>query len=388
MTVLTILGSTGSIGQNTLKIVENFPDIFHVKALTAKNNCTLLAKQIECFSPELAVVYDAAGAEKLRELLPKSSKAKTDILYGEQGYRTAAILEGVDTVVGAMVGAAGLGPTLAAIEAGKNIAIANKETLVMAGGIVMDAVAKYQVNMLPVDSEHSAIFQSLQGQRKEDLSRILLTASGGPFRKTPVEAFPSINKEQALKHPNWNMGAKITIDSATLMNKGLEVIEAKWLFDVDVDQIEVLVHPQSIVHSMVAYRDGSVIAQLGVPDMQGAIAYALSYPKRLPLHHPFPDFAAIASLTFEKPDLLRFPCLQLAFDACRTGGTLPAVMNAANETVVEGFLADKLAFLDIPRIIDHVMSKHVVIFNPDLDTILQEDQWARQSAEREIAALQ
>lgn len=385
MSALTILGSTGSIGRNTLRVIARFPERFRVKALTAKDNVELLAKQVKAFEPDIAVVYDEIGAADLHRRLP--NRKKTEILYGQEGYRTAATLDEVDMVVAAMVGAAGLQPTLAAIAAGKDIALANKETLVMAGHIVGNAVARQQVRLLPIDSEHSAIFQSLQGQRKEALSKIILTASGGPFRRTPAAAFETITKDQALKHPNWSMGAKITIDSATLMNKGLEVIEAKWLFDVKPEHIEVLVHPQSIVHSMVAFHDGSIIAQLGTPDMQSAIAYALSYPQRLPLHQALPDFAALQSLTFEAPDFERFPCLKLAFDACREGGSLPAVMNAANEIAVEAFLSDKLRFCDIPAVIDHVMSRHHLISAPDLQAVLDSDHWARRSATQKIDAL-
>ncbi|MEZ4526135.1 MAG: 1-deoxy-D-xylulose-5-phosphate reductoisomerase [Desulfobacterales bacterium] len=292
----------------------------------------------------------------------------------------AAAHEKADTVIAAMMGAAGLKPTLAAIDAGKQIALANKETLVMAGKIVMKRAKEKGVRILPVDSEHSAIFQCLSGQSREDLDRILLTASGGPFRNTPKDAFSSISPEQALKHPNWNMGRKITIDSATLMNKGLEVIEARWLFDVPYDRIQVVVHPQSIVHSMVAYRDGSVLAQLGVPDMKGAIAYALSFPERLPIGQPIPDFAGLQNLTFYEPDREKFPCLKLAFRACERGGTLPAVLNAANEVAVEAFLEKKILFTAIPLLIQEIMDRHTVTEKPGLDDIFAADQWARETA--------
>ena len=325
---LAILGSTGSIGCNTLKIVEKFPEHFKVKALTAKQNVALLAEQIRQFQPDIASVFDEKTAQLLKEnLTPDTS---VDILFGDSGYRKAATLDTVNIVVSAMVGAAGLLPTLAAIDAGITIALANKETLVMAGELVMNAAAAKGVDILPVDSEHSAIFQCLSGNRKKDLDKILLTASGGPFRARPKQAFDDIQLEDALKHPTWQMGKKITIDSATLMNKGLEVIEAKFLFDVSYDQITVVIHPQSIVHSMVAYKDGSIIAQLGIPDMKGAIAYAISYPERLPLDQPLPDFAGMGALNFEKPDFEKFPCLSLAYRAVTVGGTLPAVLNAAN----------------------------------------------------------
>ncbi|MDM8551590.1 1-deoxy-D-xylulose-5-phosphate reductoisomerase [Desulfobacterales bacterium HSG2] len=379
---LSILGSTGSIGRNTLKIVEMFPDRFVVKALAAKSNVALLAEQIERFQPEIAVVFDEARALELKERLNASGVLKTsaiEILYGEDGYRTAATHNTVDIVVTAVVGAAGLMPTLSAIDAGKDIALANKETLVMAGEIVMKRAADKGVRILPVDSEHSAIFQCLAGQRREDLDKILLTASGGPFLNKPGNQFADIKPEDALKHPTWQMGKKISIDSATLMNKGLEVIEAKWLFDVSQDQIEVVVHPQSIIHSMVAYKDGSVIAQLGIPDMKGAIAYAISWPERLPLNQPLPDFAN-TGLTFQKPDMERFPCLALAFEACNIGGTLPAVLNAANESAVEAFLENRISFVQIPTVIRKRMEQHTVIQDPTLSDILEADRWARDLA--------
>ncbi len=378
---LSILGATGSIGRNTLRIAEMFPDRFAVTALTAKSNIDLLAQQVRQFRPLLAVTYDAQGADRLHRLI---SDTGTEILCGEQGYMAAAAHEKADTVVAAMMGAAGLKPTLAAIDAGKRIALANKETLVMAGKLVMKRAKEKGVHILPVDSEHSAIFQCLSGQSREDLDRILLTASGGPFRNTPKDAFSSITPEQALRHPNWNMGKKITIDSATLMNKGLEVIEARWLFGVPYDRIQVLVHPQSIVHSMVAYRDGSVMAQLGIPDMKGAIAYALSFPERLPIGQPIPDFAGLQNLTFYEPDREKFPCLKLAFRACEKGGTLPAVLNAANEAAVAAFLEKKILFTAIPLLIQEIMDRHTVTEKPELDDIFAADRWAREQVEKRI----
>jgi len=312
------------------------------------------------------------------------NKAGVAILYGDEGYRQAAVLDSIDTVITAMVGAAGLLPTMAAIDAGKNIALANKETLVMAGEIVMRRAAEKKVSILPIDSEHSAIFQCLAGNRRQDLARILLTGSGGPFLKRGKEDFDSIKPADALKHPNWQMGNKITIDSATLMNKGLEFIEARWLFDVAPEQIQVVIHPQSIVHSMVAFRDGSVIAQLGLPDMKGAIAYALSFPERLPIGQPIPDFADIGTLGFEPPDLERFPCLKLAFEACVAGGTLPAVLNAANEVAVYAFLHNKVSFVNIANVIRQTMQSHVIIEKPDLDNIVMADKWARRETGRLI----
>lgn len=379
---LSILGSTGSIGCNVLSIVEMFPQHFSVTALAAKKNVRMLARQIEQFQPEVAVVFDADRAQALRELLP--SATEVNILYGEKGYRAAAIHDSADMTVTAMVGAAGLIPTLAAIEAGKRIALANKETLVMAGDVVMQKAAEKGIQILPIDSEHSAIFQCLQGERKNDVERILLTASGGPFLHKASNEFSSITREEALNHPNWEMGQKITIDSATLMNKGLEVLEAKCLFGVSPEMIEVVVHPQSVIHSMVAYHDGSVIAQLGIPDMKVAIAYALSYPERLPLRQPLPVFDSNQALTFQQPDLDKFPCLSLAFDACKVGGTLPAVLNAANEVAVHAFLDQQIAFIQIPEVVARTMDKHTVISRPALEDILTADQWARQVAEEMI----
>jgi 1-deoxy-D-xylulose-5-phosphate reductoisomerase len=376
---LSILGSTGSIGRNTLNIVKMFPQHFAVSALAAKSNTTLLAEQIERFKPQVAAVFDQAAARELRAKLPADSRV--EVLYGEEGYCAAARHESADITVTAVVGAAGLTPTLEAIEAGKTIALANKETLVMAGDVVMRKAAEKNVPILPVDSEHSAIFQCLQGQRREDVEKILLTASGGPFLEKPQDEFENISIDDALDHPNWKMGKKITIDSATLMNKGLEVIEAKHLFDLSRDMIEVVVHPQSIVHSMVAYQDGSIIAQLGVPDMKTAIAYALSYPQRLPLKQPLPDFSGSQALTFQSPDLEKFPCLNLAFQACEIGGTLPAVLNAANEIAVNAFLDQKLRFVDIAGIIGATMQSHTGVADPDLSDIMEADRWAREQTE-------
>ena len=375
---LSILGSTGSIGQNTLKIVELFPDRYSVGALTAATRVDLLANQIQQFSPRLAAVIDEDHAAQLRQILGRD--AAVEIVYGEKGYQKAARLSEADMVVAAMVGAAGLVPTLAAIDSGKDIALANKETLVMAGKMVMAAAAKKNIHILPVDSEHSAIFQSLAGNRREDVEKIFLTASGGPFLNWPKERFSTITPADALAHPNWDMGRKISIDSATLMNKGLEVIEACTLFNVPVDLIEVVVHPQSIIHSMVGYKDGSVISQMGVPDMRGAIAYALSYPERMPIRQPMPDFADIGKLTFEKPDLDRFPCLGLAMSACDTGHTMPTVLNAANEIAVAAFLDNRLRFEAIAKTIAAVMQHHDVKTDPELEDILFADTWARKEA--------
>jgi 1-deoxy-D-xylulose-5-phosphate reductoisomerase len=380
MKQLAILGSTGSIGCNTLKIVEMFPNKFRIKVLAAKNNFELLAEQIERFNPELAVVFDDQHAVRLRKRL-KDNKA-VEILYGREGYLTAASFESVDMVVSAMVGAAGLLPTIAAIEAGKAIALANKEALVMAGEIIMEKAMTNGAKIFPVDSEHSAIFQCLHGNDIKDLHKIILTGSGGPFLRKPVDEFDKIELADALNHPTWQMGKKISIDSATLMNKGLEVIEAKHLFNVNINDIEVVIHPQSVVHSMVSYKDGAVMAQLGVPDMKGAISYALSYPERLDIKMPSPDLTNIGSLTFEKPDLTKFPCLGLAYSACRRGGTMTSVLNAANEEAVYAFLDKRIPFVKIAGIIENAMSRHKVVENPLLDDILEADKWAREETRR------
>ena len=378
MKTLSILGATGSIGSNALEIVNQFPDRFAVTALTAKTNVEDLARQIVRHRPRLAAVIDADRAEQLEALLP--DKLDVTIVSGEAGYIEAATCAEADMVLGAMVGAAGLVPTLAAIDAGKDIALANKETLVMAGSIVMDRIVRRGVKLMPVDSEHSAIFQSMAGRAGNGIREILLTASGGPFLNRTKSEFDSITPADALRHPNWSMGSKITIDSATLMNKGLEVIEARWLFDIDFAHIKVVVHPQSIIHSMVTYADGAVIAQMGVPDMKGAIAYGLSHPRRLPLDVPVPDFPGIGTFTFEDPDLERFPCLALAYAAGKQGGACPAVLNAANEVAVAAFLENRLPFTGIHPIIDRTLNRHTQNDGADLEEILAADSWARKTA--------
>jgi len=378
MKSLSILGATGSIGTKALEIVSQFPDRFTVNALTAKTRVAALARQIVRFAPKLAAVVDADHAGQLQALLP--SDQDVEIVYGEAGYVRAATCADTDMVLGAMVGSAGLAPILAAIDAGKDIALANKETLVMAGAIVMEKIANRGVKLMPVDSEHSAVFQSMAGHGPNGIREILLTASGGPFLNRPLAQFEAITPQEALCHPNWSMGSKITIDSATLMNKGLEVIEARWLFDIDFQHIKVVVHPQSIVHSMVTYEDGAVIAQLGIPDMKGAIAYGLSHPRRLPLDVPAPDFAHIGQLTFEDPDLERFPCLSLAYRAGEQGGTLPAVLNAANEVSVAAFLDHRLPFTGIYPIIDQTLNRHGGANGAELGQIIEADRWARETA--------
>jgi 1-deoxy-D-xylulose-5-phosphate reductoisomerase len=378
MKSLSILGATGSIGSNALEIIRQFSDRFTVSALTAKTQVAVLARQIVEFTPRLAAVVDADHARQLKALLPPT--LDIEIVFGEAGYVEAATCPETDMVLGATVGSAGLVPILAAIDAGKDIALANKETLVMAGAIVMEKIARRGVKLMPVDSEHSAIFQSMAGHGRNGIREILLTASGGPFLNRPAAEFTSITPRDALRHPNWSMGSKITIDSATLMNKGLEVIETRWLFNVDFSRIKVVVHPQSIVHSMVSYQDGAVMAQLGVPDMKGAIAYGLSHPGRLPLDVPTPDFAQIGQLTFEAPDLERFPCLALAYRAGEQGETLPAVLNAANEVAVAAFLEQRLPFLGIYPIIDQTLNRHCAKTGSDLGQLIEADRWARETA--------
>jgi len=379
---LTILGSTGSIGRNTLEIVGMHPEMFTVKALAAGKNVDLLATQVDLFHPEIAVVLDEDCALDLERKL--SHNRNVTVLCGKSGYLRAVSLESVDLVVSAMAGSAGLIPTVEAIDHGKHVALANKETLVMAGSIVMQKALSNHVKILPVDSEHSAIFQCLTGHRTEDLDKLFLTASGGPFLNTPGDEFKSITPEDALNHPVWSMGKKISIDSATLMNKGLEVIEATHLFGISQDCIEVLIHPQSIVHSMVSFNDGSILAQLSIPDMKVAIAYAIAHPDRLPIRQPLPDFAAIGSLTFENPDVKKFPCLQMANEACQQGGTLPAVLNAANEIAVSAFLQKNITFDKISKVIGAVMKLHLPVPGPKLSDILQADSWAREMAWEEV----
>jgi 1-deoxy-D-xylulose-5-phosphate reductoisomerase len=382
---IAILGSTGSIGRSTLQVIEKYPDRFQVVSLAAGKNIELLAEQIHRFRPKLAAVLDRQLAKDLVSRIQPD--VQVEVLAGSEGYQQVASLAEADMVLSAMVGAAGLIPTLSAIRAGKDVALANKETLVMAGALVMGEVRRHQVRLLPVDSEHNAIFQALEGHRREELKRILLTASGGPFRNMPMEELESVTPAQALAHPNWVMGPKITIDSATLMNKGLEVIEAKWLFDVPVEKIDVHIHPQSIVHSMVEYIDGSVIAQMGIPDMRIPIAYALAYPERLELDLPPLDFFSVKTLTFQEPDLRRFPCLDLAFAACKAGGTMPAVLNASNEVAVQAFLDNRIPFNGIPRMVNQVMQEHALDPAAELEALLEADSWARTRTEEAIQNL-
>ncbi|MBD5545261.1 MAG: 1-deoxy-D-xylulose-5-phosphate reductoisomerase [Lachnospiraceae bacterium] len=367
MKKIAVLGSTGSIGTQTLQIAEEQKDALQVIALAAGRNVEKMEEQIRKFSPSYAVMWTEEAA---RELAVRVKDLSVNILTGMEGLLQIVTLPEVDTVVTAMVGMIGIRPTIAAMEAGKTIALANKETLVTAGHLIMPLSKKLQVPILPVDSEHSAIFQSLNGEPKERVANILLTASGGPFRGKKKEELLEIQVEDALKHPNWSMGQKITIDSATMVNKGLEVMEAGWLFGVTADQIKVVVHPQSIIHSMVEYVDGAVIAQLGIPDMKLPIQYALFYPDRLPRKEEAIDFYKLRELTFEEPDLDTFTGLKLAFEAFREGGSLPTVYNAANEKAVSLFLHRKIRFLEISEIIGEAMSRHKKIENPSLEEIL------------------
>jgi 1-deoxy-D-xylulose-5-phosphate reductoisomerase len=379
---ISILGSTGSIGQSTLSVVEKFPDRFKVVALAAGNNVDILEKQVRQFRPAMASVVSPLAAEDLKK---RCADMNVRIFSGVEGMIQVAAAEEAQITVSAIVGTAGLVPTLAAIRAGKTIALANKEVLVTAGELVMAECKGRGVKLLPVDSEHSAIFQCLHAGANKDIRKLILTASGGPFRSFSKKDLAKVTLAQALKHPNWSMGRKITIDSATLMNKGLEVIEARWLFDMKPERIKVLVHPQSIVHSMVEYADGAVVAQLGMPDMKGPIAYALSYPERLDKVSPALDLAAVGTLTFEEPDLERFPCLAYAFTALEAGGSMPAVLSAANEVAVKYFLDEKIEYMDIARVIKTTMDAHTPSPIRTVEDALKADLWARHEAERIIA---
>jgi 1-deoxy-D-xylulose-5-phosphate reductoisomerase len=382
---ISILGSTGSIGQSTLSVVEKFPDRFRVVGLAAGNNVDILEKQVRRFSPAMVSVVSPLAAESLKKRCADVKNVR--IFSGVEGMIQVAAAEEAQITVSAIVGTAGLVPTMAAIRAGKTIALANKEVLVTAGELVMAECRGRGVKLFPVDSEHSAIFQCLHAGAGKDVRKLILTASGGPFRSFSKKDLVKVTLAQALKHPNWSMGRKITIDSATLMNKGLEVIEARWLFGMKPEMIAVLVHPQSIVHSMVEYTDGAVVAQLGMPDMKGPIAYALSYPERLGDVSPVLDLAAIGTLTFEKPDLERFPCLAYAYDALEAGGSMPAVLSAANEVAVKYFLDEKIDYMDIARVIKTTMDAHTPSPVRVVEDVLKADLWARGEAEEIVEAL-
>jgi len=400
---ITILGSTGSIGQSTLDVISRNSSDYRAVALVAGRNIGLLEDQITIFKPEVVAVADEMMAEKLATRVNG-----TKILFGPDGINQAAAHESSDLVISAIVGAAGLLPTLTAIRAGKDVGLANKEALVMAGSIVMAEAKRNGIRIIPVDSEHSAVYQCLEGRKKEELRRIVLTASGGPFVNKAKDELDDITAEDALKHPNWSMGRKISIDSATLMNKGLEVIEACWLFDLSPDQVDVLIHPQSIVHSMVEFRDRTLLAQMSIPDMRAPIAYALSYPDRLEVPLKGLELDRIGQLTFKKPDYESFPCLTYAYEAIRQKGTVPAVLNAANEVAVHAFLDRNIGFNDIPAIIRKTVREHASksgqangrLFippcggdgtanrQPSLDDVIAADRWARLAAESSIKEIQ
>ena len=380
---ISLLGSTGSIGKQTLEVAAANPDKMKIRVLAAHASDTILEEQIRAVEPDFAVLTDKEAAARLKARY----NGKTEILAGEEGLLAAATYSEVDTVLASMVGYAGLRPTMAAINCGKNIALSNKETLVAAGSLVMEAVAKNNVSLTPVDSEHSAIFQALQGGKEDEVKRLLITASGGPFRGKKRSELETVTLAQCLNHPNWSMGKKITVDSSTLANKGLEVIEAHWLFNMPYEKIDVVVHPQSIIHSLVEFCDGSVIAQLGEPDMRLPIQYALSYPCRY--HKAFDqlDLIKAGTLTFEAPDMEAFPSLRIAIDCGKAGGTLPCVFNAANEEAVYAFLDNKIKYLDIPYITEKVASLHQNIAAPCIEDIERADAEARAAAQSIIANL-
>ena len=373
MKKIGILGSTGSIGTQTLEIVRAYSEDLKVTVLAAGTNVNLMEAQMREFKPEVVVMWSKEAAEDLRV---KTADLKIPVLCGMEGLLEVSVWENMDVLVTALVGMIGIRPTIAAMKAGKDIALANKETLVTAGHIIMPLAKEYGVSILPVDSEHSAIFQSMQGEKRSQVSKILLTASGGPFRGKKLEEIRTMQVEDALKHPNWSMGRKITIDSATLVNKGLEVIEAKWLFDVSLDQIQVVVHPQSIIHSMVEYVDGGIMAQLGTPDMKLPIQYALFYPDRRPFTGKRVNFYELGQMTFEAPDMETFRGLKLAYESARIGGSMPTVFNAANEKAVALFLDKKISFLQITELIEECMQQHEVISTPSVEEILETEQAA------------
>jgi 1-deoxy-D-xylulose-5-phosphate reductoisomerase len=375
---IVILGSTGSIGSSTLDVVSRFPDRFQIVGLAAGSNDQILEDQIRTFQPKVVALSCPDAAKRLRA---RVGNVEVEVLDGEPGLCEVARFPQCDLVISAIVGGAGLKPTLSAIQAGRPVALANKEPMVMAGQLMQQEAHKHRVTIFPIDSEHSAIFQSMEGHRKVDIRRVVITASGGPFWDWPATDLQHVTPAQALKHPNWKMGAKITTDSATLMNKGLEVIEARWLFDLPASQIDVVIHRESIIHSLVEYCDGSVISQLGHPDMRTPISYAMNYPERVPLHPPLLDLGKIGKLTFFPPDSEKFPCLQLAYDALAGGAGLPATLNAANEVAVHAFLNNQIAFLDISKVIEETMTAYSPKPLSTIEDVLDVDQWARRAAE-------
>lgn len=384
MKSIIILGSTGSIGTNTLDIVQRFPENFRVVGMTAGGNVEKLEAQIRSFNPHVVAVSTESSAAALRT---RCAGLPVEILAGEEGIAQVAAMPGAELVISAIVGAAGLLPTLAAIRSGKHIALANKEPMVMAGKLMQEEARKHGVRIFPVDSEHSAIFQSLEGHRLEDVRRLILTASGGALWTLTKAQLQDVTPERALQHPNWKMGSKITIDSATLMNKGLEVVEARWLFDIGESRIDVLIHRESIIHSLVEYEDRSMIAQLGLPDMRTPISYAMRYPERMPLDLPSLDLTEVGKLTFCKPDHDRFPCLNLGYESLRIGGTMPAAMNAANEVAVDAFLNGGLRFIEIADVIRNTMHAHTHREIAGLEDALEADRWAREKAGSLVHAL-
>ena len=377
---IAILGSTGSIGKNALSVVDTHPDEFKVVGLAANRDVDTLEQQVRQYAPKLVALNEPTAASQLCERIRDLNG--TQVLAGTEGLQAVATMAQASQVLDGMGGSAGLLPTLAAIDAGKDIAFVNKEVMVMAGALVNTAVQTNGVNLIPIDGEMSAIFQCLEGarERQAEIHRLLITASGGPFRTLPKEKLQSVTPKQALRHPNWKMGQKITVDSATMMNKGLEVIEAKWLFNIELSKIDIVVHPESIIHSMVEWTDGSTIAQLGPTDMRIMIQYALTYPRRLSTPVPRLDLREIRALHFEPVDFEKFPCLSLAYNAAEVGGTLPVVLSSADEVVVEAFLNACIGFMDIPAILARVMDKHTVITDPTLSDILEVDRWAKSTA--------
>lgn len=374
---IAILGSTGSIGKNTLNVVETHIEEFKVVALAANKDVDTLEQQVRKFHPRLVALNEPIAADKLKKRL--SDLDNIEVLCGPEGIQAVATIDEAEQVLDGMGGSAGLLPTLSAINAGKDIGFVNKEVMVMCGPIVMEAVKANGVNLIPIDGEMSAIFQCLEGarDRQDEIYQLIITASGGPFRDLPKDNLDDVTPQQALRHPNWDMGAKITIDSATMMNKGLEVIEAKWLFDIDLDKIDIVIHRESIIHSMVEWEDGSILAQLGPTDMRIMIQYALSYPDRLSTPVPRLDLRETQRLHFEPVDREKFPCISLAYTAAKVGGTLPVVLSSADEVVVKAFLEEHIGFMDIPDILQCVMEKHEVISNPTLEDILEVDKWAK-----------
>ena len=378
---ISIFGSTGSIGLNTLKIVSHLKNQFEVVFLTCNKNARLLIEQIKIFKPKAVCVVDKNAYEEVKNQINLSD---VKVLFGRKGLLELAKRNDVDIMLNALVGASGMEPTLCALESGVDVALANKESLVMAGDIITKAMQKTGASIFPVDSEHSAIWQIIKGEKIDDIQRIILTGSGGPFRTRSIETFKNITVEEALNHPNWDMGNKITIDSATMMNKGLEVIEARWLFNLEVNQIDILIHPQSIIHSMVEFKDRSIKAQLGIPDMKIPIQYAITYPRHALAEWEKLDLAKIGNLTFEEKDVDRFPCIDLAYQSLSVGGSAPAVLNVANDNAVYSFLNKRIKFTDIPIIIEKACNAHKLVNNPSLEELLELELWTRDFVMNEV----